>query len=248
MSNLTHLDLERMVSPTFGVDVYDAKAGTNESVCVLSFRVKSETGAQDLSSFTEKEGSWILDSDVSTGEDDTGKYLVFVELKRSHKLISQILNLLEVIERLAGSMDWKFTVGKFQKRYPCNERTLEMYVAKTVEEYTGQLKEQRQQEMMEFFDGTVYNTLTVNENVLKLEQFFQPHRAHSSLKMTIIKENPNDEELNESMTSAKSQPNSSLSSWLERTLGENVQVEALGSHFLLKNSKSNKSLLVKLHV
>lgn len=248
MSDLSYLDLEGMVSPMFGIDVFDAKAGTNESVCVLSFRVSSESGAQDLSSFTEREGDWILDSDVSTGEDDTGKYLVFIELQRSRQLIAKILNLLEVIERLAGAMDWKFTVRKFQKRYACNQETLQKYVATTTEEYTAQLKEQRHQEMMEFFDGTVYNTLTVNENVLKLEQFFQPHRAHSSLKITILKENPNDEELHESMTSLKKQPNPSLSSWLERTLGANVQVEAMGSNFLLKNSKSNKSLLVKLHV
>lgn len=248
MSNIAHLDLEDLISPTFGIDVFDAKTGTNESVCVLSFRVKTEAAARDLSNFTEREGDWILDSDVSTGEDSSGKFLVFVEIKRTRQLIPHILNLVELIERLAGAMDWKFTLGKFQKRYELTQETLQELVSTTAEEYSNHIKAQREQSMMEFFDGTLYNTVKIDENTLRLEQYFQPHRAHSSLRMTILKENPTTEDINENMNLKIKTPTNSLTHWLDVTMGQNIQVEAAGPNFLLTNSSLNQSLLVKLHV
>jgi len=248
MSNVQHLDLEDMVSPTFGVDVFDAKTGDNESVCVLSFRVRSEAAARDLANFTEREGDWVLDSDVSTGQDATGKYLVFVEIQRTRQLTNRILELVELYDRLCGATDWRFTVGKFQKRHECTSENLSKHVTTSVDAYKSQLAEQRHQEITEFFNGTIYNTVKVNENALRLEQYFQPHKVHSALKMTILKENPTNEEINENMSLKVKSPTDSLARWLSTTLGENVEVEAAGPNFLLKNSKLNKSMLVKLHV
>jgi hypothetical protein len=163
-------------------------------------------------------------------------------------LIDRILDILEIVERLSGDVKWYFTVGKLQKRYPATQEHLQNQVTTSEESYLQQLKEERIQQMNEFFEGTLYNTLKINENFIKLEQFFQPHRAHSSLKMTLIKENPTTEEVNESMgAKIKSHPNG-LANWLSTTMGENIQVEAVGPNFLLTNSKLNKSLLVKLHV
>lgn len=248
MSNIKHLDLEDLISPTFGVDVFDAKTGTNDTVCVLSFRVKTEIAARDLSNFTEREGDWILDSDVSTGEDPSGKFLVFVEIKRTRQLISHILNLVELIERLAGAMDWKFTVGKYQKRHELTPEKLQEHVSTTAEEYANHIKAQREKSMMEFFNGTLYNTVKVEENTLRLEQYFQPHKIHSSLRMTILKENPTTEDINENMNLKIKTPLDSLTNWLNVTMGEKIQVESAGPNFLLTNSSLNQSLLVKLHV
>ena len=101
MSSLLPLDLEDLVLPTFNIDLYDAKAGKNEDVLTLAFRVKIRGAAEDLESFLEKEGRWILDTDVSTGEDVSDHFLVFIEIKRSQQAAEKICSLLELIERIS---------------------------------------------------------------------------------------------------------------------------------------------------
>jgi len=244
-TSLQPLDLEGMVSPVFGVDIYDAKTGDNEDVCVISFRVDTEAPAQDLANFLEHEGEWIMDSDASTGEDDTGKYLTFVELKRNHRIANRIMDLLDIVERLTGTVNWKFTVGKKQMVYPAKQEELDQYIAKNNEEYSEQMNEERYENLNEFFTGTTYNAMSVKENTIRLQQYYQDFKPHSELGLTILKENPTDEDLTEHKVKVGQ---TSAVNWLSKVLGPEITVESRGSHFLLTNSKTNKSLLVQLHV
>jgi len=247
MSSLKPLDLEGLVAQTFGVDIFDAKAGDNADVCVISFRVDSEEPANDLSQFLEKEGPWILDSDISTGEDATGKYLVFVEIKRNHRLPDRIMDLLDVIEKLTGTVEWQFTVGKRQIVHNAAKEELAQFIAKDPSQYGESLEEERYEKLSEFFDGTTYNTMSVKENRIKLQQFFQDWKPHSELGMTILSEDPADEELNEHKVQINMGQTSAVN-WLNKVMGQDITVESAGSNFLLTNSKTNKRLLVKLHV
>ena len=83
---LRPLDLKEMVYPTFEVDTYRSKMGEDRDVCVVSFKVKDRSPAKDLMEFIEKGYHFVLDSDISSGEDAGGEYSVFVELSRSPRL------------------------------------------------------------------------------------------------------------------------------------------------------------------
>ena len=232
-----------MVHETFGVDVYDAKTGDNAEVCVLSFRVKSEDAAKDLSRFLEREGDWVLDSDSSTGEDNTGNYLTFVEIKRNNRLIERIQDVLEIIEKLTGSQRWQFTVGRRLVAHPAKGPELEEFVPTDIENFNKNLSESRYEQLSEFFNSTVFNTVSVHENEIKLQQFFQDFKPHSSLSMTVVKEDPDQDELLENTGGTKNKHYK----WLEKMMGSDITVESIGDNYLLTNSKLNQRLIVKIN-
>lgn len=234
-----------MVSSQFGVDIFSSKTGSDADVCVLSFRVKGQAAAKDLSQFLEKEGEWIMDSDVSTGEDNTGKYVVFAEIKRNHRLAERISDLLEIVERLTGSLKWKFSVGKKLRIHSVTTENLEKLIPLSPEQYEENLHEEKLEELREFFDGAPYNTVVLdNNNHLSLQQYFQEHKLHSALNFTVISENPIQEDLDVRSPGILN----TTASWLGRMLGPEITLEEVGSNFLLTNSKLNKSLLVTFNV
>jgi hypothetical protein len=79
-----------MVHSTFDIDVHRSKMGEDKDICVLSFQVKDRAPAKDMMEFIEKGYHFVLDSDVSSGENEDGEYSVFVELSRSPRLAEQI--------------------------------------------------------------------------------------------------------------------------------------------------------------
>lgn len=233
-----------MVSPQIGVDIFSSKTGSDEDVCVISFRVKGQEAAKDLSRFLEKEGDWIMDSDVSTGEDNTGKYLVFAEIKRNHRLSERILSMLDITERLTGTLKWKFSVGKKLRIHAVTLENLENLIPSSPEKYKEHIHEEKLEELREFFDGAPYNTVVLDNNQLSLQQYFQEHKLHSSLNFTVLNENPIQEDL------AVKAPGilNTTATWLGRMLGPDITLEEVGKDFLLTNSKLNKSLLVTFNV
>ena len=101
-------DLQEMVHPIFEVDTFSSKMGEDQDVCVVSFKVKDRSPAKDLMEFIEKGYDFVLDSDISSGEDNNGEYSVFVELSRIPKLAEQIKELTYVVRKLTGLDDFKF--------------------------------------------------------------------------------------------------------------------------------------------
>jgi hypothetical protein len=82
-------DLRNYVSEVFTVDRFSSKMGEDQDIVVLGFHVQEKNPAVDLMEFIEKGYPFILDADMSAGEEMDGKYQVFVELERSPKLAEQ---------------------------------------------------------------------------------------------------------------------------------------------------------------
>jgi hypothetical protein len=82
--------------------------GSDEEICVLTFKVQGRDPARDLVSFIEKSYDWVLDADASSGELDDGTYLVFVEIDREADMIDNIITMFEDLERLTSIalQDW----------------------------------------------------------------------------------------------------------------------------------------------
>ena len=49
--------------------------GEDRDVCVISFQVTDRAPAKDLMEFIEKGYHFVLDSDVSSGENEKGEYI-----------------------------------------------------------------------------------------------------------------------------------------------------------------------------
>lgn len=118
--SLEYGDLKRVVNPTIHVDEFKSKMGDDDEICVLSFKVMGRDPANDLVNFIEKGYKWVLDADTSSGEMEDGDYIVFVEVERTGKLPSQVMELLSDMMNLTlqDLKEWEFLYHKNQKYMP----------------------------------------------------------------------------------------------------------------------------------
>ena len=101
---LDYLDFKGQITPELSVDEYKAQMGSDDEIVTCSFIVKGHQQAEDLVDWLEKGYDWILDSEVSSGEVSSGKYVVFVEMNRRTKVPERIVMMLEDLETLTGLM------------------------------------------------------------------------------------------------------------------------------------------------
>ena len=109
-------DLSDQVSEVFTVDQFKSKMGEDRDVVVLGFRVKEKNPATDLMEFIEKGYNFILDADMSAGEEHDGQYQVFVEIERTEKLPGQMQHLISGISQLCDCYNWRFRYQKSRFR------------------------------------------------------------------------------------------------------------------------------------
>lgn len=121
------LDFRDMVNQIFTiitVDEYSAKMGKDSDIVTLTFMVKSENVGNDLVDWFERGYEWVLDSSVSDGEIEIGKWLVFLEIDRRSTVPARIVELLKDLKPLTNKKltEWKIQVDG--KEYPADEKVL----------------------------------------------------------------------------------------------------------------------------
>lgn len=169
---LRSLDLQEMIYPTFEVDTYRSKMGEDRDVCVLSFTAKDRGPARDMMEFVEKGYSFVLDADISSGENDNGEYTVFVELSRSPRLSEQIHDLTYGIRKLTGIEDWKFKYHKSGHTADANTEQLETLIPSTPALYDSMVNTVRVESVKKFFNKTLMDDLTINDNIITIHKPF----------------------------------------------------------------------------
>jgi hypothetical protein len=105
-------DLKDLVDNIFEVDAYQSKMGDDKNIVTLSFNVVEKQPANDLASFLEKGYNFILDADVTSGEQSDGKYKVFVELQRNREVHDNIVEMLSGVSNLTNIDEFKFRYYK----------------------------------------------------------------------------------------------------------------------------------------
>jgi len=142
--NLEIGDLSRLVHNELHIDEYKSKMGTDEDVCVVSFKVAGKEPSADLVSFIEKGYGFVLDADVSSGEKEGGDYLVFVELERSDELPEQIMSIMNDLMNLTKQKieDWRVRYYKSTSDNDLSEEVLADIIPLTSEEYNAKYGEE----------------------------------------------------------------------------------------------------------
>ena len=134
---LRPLDLKEMVHTTFEVDSFRSKMGEDRDVCVISFKVRDRSPAKDLMEFIEKGYPFVLDADVSAGEDNSGEYSVFVEISRTPKLAEQIKDLTYGVKKLTGLEELNFKYYKESSILEATEDNFKEVIPSTARDYDG---------------------------------------------------------------------------------------------------------------
>lgn len=159
-------DLDRYVSELFTIDQYKSKMGEDKDIIVLSFKVKEKHPAIDLMEFIEKGYDFILDADMSAGEEHDGQYQVFVEIERTPRLSEQLDELLGGVAQLCNCKSWRFRYQKAPSSVEYSGQSLTEHVPLTPEAYESKMLEIKENDIKDFFDqGAVELQLTENNTL-----------------------------------------------------------------------------------
>lgn len=169
---LRPLDLSNLISDRFEVDVFRSKMGEDRDVCVVSFEVKDRYPAKDLMEFIEKGYNFVLDADVSSGEDENGHYHVFVELSRSPDLTEQIKDILYGVKNLSGLDNWKFKYHKKSGVYEADTENLKTYIPSTPTLYEQYISKFKVESVKHFFNKTLMDDLTITDSIITIHKPF----------------------------------------------------------------------------
>jgi hypothetical protein len=231
-------DLREMVYPTFEVDTFRSKMGEDQDVCVVSFKVKDRAPAKDLMEFVEKGYMFVLDADVSSGENDKGEYSVFIELNRSPQLAEEIKELCYGVKKLTGINEFKFKYYKDDKTHDVTEETLKKVIPSTAKDYEGHLSKVKTEGIKRFFSKTLMDDLTLNGNVITIHKPFG-----KTVQLEMVKEGST-ESILEGVDDGYNLDETATSEmfWLTKVLGD-YHINKVGENFVFNNG--NHSMLLK---
>jgi DNA-dependent RNA polymerase auxiliary subunit epsilon len=231
-------DLKEMVHSTFEVDSFRSKMGEDQDVCVISFKVNDRSPAKDLMEFIEKGYAFVLDADVSSGEDNRGEYSVFVEISRTAKLSEQIKELTYGVKKLTGLDDLKFKYHKESQVHEATEENLKKKIPDNSSAYQGLMDRMRTESVRGFFTKTLMDDLTLDGDVITIHKPFD-----RSIKLQIVKDGATEsilEGIDEGYTVDETA--SSEMFWLTKVLGD-YHINKVGENFVFNNGA--RSMLLK---
>jgi len=231
LEGLRRFDLKNVIDNLFSIDQYQSKMGDDKNTIVLSFRAVDKEPAIDLMEFIEKGYSFVLDADISSGEERDGKYSIFVEIERTVHAPSQIKELLNGMSQLCDCTHWRFRWYKDTSGHDFDEEIFAKTVPLTPEKYEAKLKSTEKNEITDFFDQSALESIQLdnNRNISFTKSFSGPITAkfiaigeYNILKNALRGGLQLDE-------ASRSQV-----SFLNKFLG-NYDINKIENHFLLRN-------------
>ena len=208
--------------------------GQDSDVIVLGFKVNDKHPAIDLMEFIEKGYSFVLDADMSSGEEKDGKYQVFVEIQRTKHLPGQIRDLISGVGQLIDSTDWRFRYHKSGKSKTFSEQTLAEDVPLSEEDYKNKMLEIKGSAIKEFFDRTPFDSVQIDENNnVTISKPFSGSISLELLAMGPFKD------VEDSLKGAIQLDEASQSqvNFLEKYLGP-YEIHKINDKFLVRNDKT----------
>lgn len=228
-------DLENYVNEIFTVDSYKSKMGKDREIAVLAFEVADQEPAKDLMNFIEKGYEFVLDADVSTGENSKGKYNVFVEMERNRRLPERVQDILEEVSKLTGIKEWKYRYYKNVESKPFTLEDAQQQIPLNGDMYETMIGDYKQSELDRFFNRGVTEQRYVKDNVVE----FGRH-ASGKVRLEVVEEGPT-EELLTKYAGAVSLDETSMSEVLFFTkfLG-NYNIQKIGENLFFTNGTRTK--------
>lgn len=230
-------DLQDLVYPIFEVDTFRSKMGEDKDVCVLTFQSKDRSPAKDFMEFVEKGYHFVLDADISAGENMEGEYSIFVEMKRTPKIYENIRELLFGVSKLTGIDDWEFKYYKEKETTSATTENLKKKIPGSSKIYEQVLQKFRTNEVKEFFNKTLMDDLVLENDVITIVKPFDVE-----VKLRLIKEGSHNQIL-ENIDVAPSVSEESMAEifWLTKVMGD-YNIGKFGDNFVFTNGSQSMIL------
>jgi hypothetical protein len=228
---LRRSDLKHSVDHLFTIDQFQSKMGDDRNIITLRFRATNKEPAIDLMEFIERGYEFVLDADVSSGEEKDGKYSVFVELQRNEQAPGNIKDLLRGLGQLCEIDSWRFRWYKDIGGHDFSEDAVSDAVPLTPEEYDNSIEGEEAGEVAEFFDQGALESIKVDNE--KNITFTKSYSGPLTAKLIAIGEYNT---LKQALRGALQLDESSRGqvTYLNKYLG-NYDINKIENHFLIRN-------------
>jgi hypothetical protein len=169
-------DLKFLVDEVFEIDSFQSKMGEDKDIVTLSFSVREREAAKDLMNFCEKGYPFVLDADVSTGEQSDGTYKVFIEIERSPEIPTQIEEMIYGISKLAEIEKPRFRYYKAFKSLDATTENLNSTIPLTDETYEKTIQENAYNNYSNFFTKSMVESIFMNaaDEIIVSKAYAQP--------------------------------------------------------------------------
>lgn len=165
-------DLRSLVYDVFEIDSYKSKMGEDKDIVVLSFSVKSQEPANDLMNFLEKGYPFVLDSDVTSGEQPDGTYKVFVEMERGRDIPDQITEIVDGVKKLADLNELKFRYYKSFDSLNADAQNIAETVPLDGDGYEIRVNENNLNNYKNFFNKSYLDSIELLQDSLQLKKIW----------------------------------------------------------------------------
>lgn len=163
-------DLRDLVDAVFEIDSYQSKMGDDKNIVTLSFSVKDKQPADDLANFIEKGYNFILDADVTPGEQSDGSYKVFVEMQRENNVHENIAELIDGILKITELEKLKFRYYKDFESKDANLQELQNMVPNDPGMYGQIANESNMRNFKNFFNRSYVDTIEMHEDIITIKK------------------------------------------------------------------------------
>jgi hypothetical protein len=231
-------DLKEFVNDIFTIDQYRSKMGEDQDIVVLGFTVREKHPAMDLVEFIERGYPFILDADMSIGEERNGRYTVFVELERTKNLPAQLGHMFEGISQLCDCWNWRFRYQKALESSKFSPEAITETVPMTPEDYQARIMEFKTADVQGFFDQGAVDVELEEDNTLT---FSKPFAGDVTAKFISIGDYDN---VKQTVPGALALDESSHGevTFLNKYLG-NYDINKIGDKFLIRNE--DKAIVIQ---
>jgi hypothetical protein len=230
-------DLSNTIDKIFEIDSYASKMGDDKNIVTLSFSLTGKEAAKDLSNFLEKGYSFILDSDVTEGEQSDGTYKVFVEMERDSEVSENIFEILDGVKKLSGKDDFKFRYYKGFRSHEATQDKISEMVPTDPDKYGISMQENALNNYKTFFSNSFVDNIAMQENKITIKKKFSDSIVFEFIDfgdtLNTIKQ------LNESFDILNSYPEILF---LTKYLGD-YNISKYGDNLVFENE--NKALVLK---
>lgn len=165
-------DLRDMMHDVFEIDSYASKMGADKDIITISFSLKEKSPANDLMEFFEKGYAFILDADVTSGEQKDGTYKVFVEIERNHDSHDNIMELIDGCKNLTAKEKLKFRYYKNWRSQTATKENIEKMVPTKPSEYGINVNETNLDNYKNFFNRSYVDDISLVENTLRIKKAY----------------------------------------------------------------------------
>ena len=164
--------LRDTIDDIYEIDSFKSKMGDDSDIITLSFSLTTNESAKDLNSFIESGYSFVLDSDVTAGEQSDGTYKVFVEIERDKACHENINEIIDGVKKLCALDSMRFRYYKNFRSREHNLDNLKQYVPNDSKNYGINRSETAMENYKNFFNKSFVEDISMYKDIIKFKKAY----------------------------------------------------------------------------